>query len=193
MKSNDEDFNRALDIFLDDVQVGVQAMIDASNNGSLEAHVFLSEIYRRGRDVKGSILKSNLYLSRVRELAEKGCIDAQWQLSRLLWSHPTRSKKWFRLAMENGHPKARLEYAESLYFHKVAPDADRKEAVSIFRELCEEGNVMAFYFLGIHEMRENNHQKALDCMLCAAAGGFHEAYELADDLRKKIGLGPLGG
>ena len=130
----------------------------------------------------------------LKELAENGNIDAQWELALYYRDNPKccitpyDDIDWARKAAEHGHPEAELYVGEYCEQH-----LDEPQAAMWYERAAEHGNVLGDYHFGLYYKEgrgglPRDLKRAEACFL-RASEYVEAAYEYYDCFRERIGDG----
>lgn len=130
-------------------------------------------------------------LAELKEFAENGNMDAQWELAQYYWENPECGTPydgidWARKAAEQGHPEAELYVGEYCEHH-----LDEPQAAMWYERAAEHGNVLGDYHLGLYYKEGRgglpHDLKCAETCFLRASEYVEAAYEYYDCFRKRIG------
>lgn len=130
----------------------------------------------------------------LRQRAEAGDAEAQWELARYYWENPECGTTlydgigWARMAAEQGHPKVEVEigrFCEERF--------DEQQAIMWYERAVAHGNVLGDYYLGLSYKEgrgglPHDLERAEQCFL-RASEYVEAAYEYYECYRERVGDG----
>lgn len=129
----------------------------------------------------------------LKELAENGNMDAQWELAQYYWENPECGTlydgiNWARKAAEQGHPEAEVAVGNF-----CEDRLDEPQAAMWYKRAAEHGSVLGDYYLGLFYKEgrgglPHDLKRAEACFL-RASEYVEAAYEYYDCFRERIGDG----
>lgn len=132
-------------------------------------------------------------LAELKELAENGNMDAQWELAQYYWENPECGTlydgiNWARKAAEQGHPEAEVAVGNF-----CEDRLDEPQAAMWYKRAAEHGSVLGDYYLGLFYKKgrgglPHDLKRAEACFL-RASEYVEAAYEYYDCFRERIGDG----
>jgi TPR repeat protein len=138
--------------------------------------------------------EDNDFITAVKEwqpLAEKGDINAQWQLGSLYYSHALVTNdyklavKWHTLAAEQGDERAQWRLGNMYYVGEGVP-RDYKKAIEWFTRAAEQGNENAPFILGnmyyAGKGVPENYKEAFKWYTLAAEQGYPKVQTILGDM-----------
>lgn len=130
-------------------------------------------------------------LAELKESAENGNMDAQWELAQYYWENPECGTlydgiNWARKAAEQGHPEAEVAVGNF-----CEDRLDEPQAAMWYKRAAEHGSVLGDYYLGLFYKEgrgglPRDPERAEQCFL--HAGHYVEAaYEYYECYRERVG------
>lgn len=130
-------------------------------------------------------------LAELKEFAENGNMDAQWELAQYYWENPEcgipyDGIDWARKAAEQGHPEAEIAVGNFCEDH-----LDEPQAAMWYKRAAEHGDVLGDYYLGLFYKEgrgglPRDPERAEQCFL-RASHYVEAAYEYYECYRERVG------